>query len=109
MCVYQFRHLGCGQARASFYRMKRVCQWDAQDGAQNHTSANRSRQKKTPPEVGFFNHLAPKRGLEPPRLAAHGPEPCASTNSATWARVRCAAKNAIIAGRFTLSSILGPN
>ncbi len=33
--------------------------------------------------------LVPRRGLEPPRLAAHGPEPCASTNSATWAR--CAA------------------
>lgn len=29
--------------------------------------------------------LVPRRGLEPPRLAAHGPEPCASTNSATWA------------------------
>ena len=27
----------------------------------------------------------PRRGLEPPRLAAHGPEPCASTNSAIWA------------------------
>src|SRR5690606_26318014 len=33
--------------------------------------------------------MVPRRGLEPPRLAAHGPEPCASTNSATWAR--CAA------------------
>ncbi len=29
--------------------------------------------------------VVPRRGLEPPRLAAHGPEPCASTNSATWA------------------------
>ena len=29
--------------------------------------------------------MVPRRGLEPPRLAAHGPEPCASTNSATWA------------------------
>ena len=28
----------------------------------------------------------PRKGLEPSRLAAHGPEPCASTNSATWAR-----------------------
>ena len=27
----------------------------------------------------------PTEGLEPPHLAAHGPEPCASTNSATWA------------------------
>jgi hypothetical protein len=31
-----------------------------------------------------FN-LVPKRGLEPPRLAALVPETSASTNSATWA------------------------
>ena len=30
--------------------------------------------------------LVPRRGLEPPRPKAHGPEPCASTNSAIWAR-----------------------
>ena len=30
-------------------------------------------------------NLVPTEGLEPPHLAAHGPEPCASTNSATWA------------------------
>ena len=30
--------------------------------------------------------MVPRKGLEPSRLAAHGPEPCASTNSATWAR-----------------------
>ena len=29
--------------------------------------------------------LVPKRGLEPPHPKAHGPEPCASTNSAIWA------------------------
>ena len=28
----------------------------------------------------------PRTGLEPARLAAHAPETCASTNSATWAR-----------------------
>src|SRR6478735_10425862 len=32
-----------------------------------------------------FYVLVPTEGLEPPHLAAHGPEPCASTNSATWA------------------------
>ena len=32
-----------------------------------------------------LNSVVPRRGLEPPHLAAHGPEPCASTNSATWA------------------------
>ncbi len=29
--------------------------------------------------------MVPRRGLEPPHPKAHGPEPCASTNSATWA------------------------
>src|SRR5476649_2176377 len=31
--------------------------------------------------------MVPTEGLEPPHLAAHGPEPCASTNSATWALI----------------------
>lgn len=39
--------------------------------------------------IRLRSRMVPRRGLEPPRLAAHGPEPCASTNSATWAR--CAA------------------
>src|SRR5450830_362623 len=29
--------------------------------------------------------MVPTEGLEPPHSKAHGPEPCASTNSATWA------------------------
>ena len=29
--------------------------------------------------------MVPRTGLEPARLAAHAPETCASTNSATWA------------------------
>jgi hypothetical protein len=29
--------------------------------------------------------MVPRRGLEPPRLAAQVPETCASTNSAIWA------------------------
>ncbi len=36
----------------------------------------------------LFGNLVPRRGLEPPHPKAHGPEPCASTNSATWA-YRC--------------------
>jgi hypothetical protein len=35
--------------------------------------------------IGFLRNLVPRRGLEPPHPKAHGPEPCASTNSATWA------------------------
>ena len=41
--------------------------------------------KKGPLARTFFKTLVPTEGLEPPHLAAHGPEPCASTNSATWA------------------------
>ncbi len=37
------------------------------------------------PHRGLCEFMVPRRGLEPPHLAAHGPEPCASTNSATWA------------------------
>ena len=33
------------------------------------------------------DNLVPKTGLEPARLAAHAPETCASTNSATWAYI----------------------
>ena len=35
--------------------------------------------------VGSRDRMVPRRGLEPPLLAEHGPEPCASTNSAIWA------------------------
>ena len=35
--------------------------------------------------TGNDTHLVPRRGLEPPRLAALVPETSASTNSATWA------------------------
>ena len=36
---------------------------------------------------GFFANvvMVPTKGLEPLHPKAHGPEPCASTNSATWA------------------------
>ncbi len=47
------------------------------------------------------SQLVPRRGLEPPRLAAHGPEPCASTNSATWAR-----RGALEGGRVAVNAVL---
>ena len=41
--------------------------------------------KKDWKSVDFQSFGVPKKGLEPSRLAAHAPETCASTNSATWA------------------------
>ena len=39
---------------------------------------------RTPTDVEK-QEMVPRRGLEPPRLAAQVPETCASTNSAIWA------------------------
>ena len=83
MRVYQFRHVGTelllhyncfylhSQPNDSCFKLKRrnpeaiTAQWS-------------NLRKKS-------GRVVPTEGLEPPHLAAHGPEPCASTNSATWA------------------------
>src|SRR5262249_15377865 len=48
----------------------------------------RSFLRKSPTDHTRIERMVPRRGLEPPRLAALVPETSASTNSATWA---CAA------------------
>ena len=40
------------------------------------------------PWSGDFHFQMRWRGLEPPRLAAHGPQPCLSANSSTSAQAR---------------------
>jgi hypothetical protein len=45
--------------------------------------------QKSPTNSGIFSEFMVRwRGLEPPRLSAHGPQPCLSANSSTsaWAR-----------------------
>src|ERR1700704_5057941 len=76
MRVYQFRHVGTDTAEPA---------------AANKTDASRENdaieaitaQLKSAENTS--GRVVPTEGLEPPHLAAHGPEPCASTNSATWA------------------------
>lgn len=43
-------------------------------------------------ELIVSSFFVPRTGIEPARLAAHAPETCASTYSATWAfrKKRCA-------------------
>jgi hypothetical protein len=71
MRVYQFRHVGTDVACCYYCATVRV-------GINAHPTYN---------ELLRINsgRVVPTEGLEPPHLAAHGPEPCASTNSATWA------------------------
>ena len=44
---------------------------------------------KTPSNLRSTGFSVPRTGIEPARLAAHAPETCASTYSATWALYRC--------------------
>ena len=41
--------------------------------------------RKIPSEFPLTGFFVPRTGIEPARLAAHAPETCASTYSATWA------------------------
>lgn len=44
---------------------------------------------KERPQGALCLSKVPRRGLEPPRLAAHPPQGCLATNYNTWAGVPC--------------------
>ena len=113
MRVYQFRHVGivllvttilllyCGSQQSTT-----CCWWcprrDSNPYTRRHMDLNHAR-LPIPPRghcaacyyylatvlrITTINNLllvVPTKGLEPLHPKAHGPEPCASTNSATWA------------------------
>ena len=54
-----------------------------------------------------FMLVVPRRGLEPPHPKAHGPEPCASTNSAIWASFRNNPATAIKSREFYSKKFIG--
>src|SRR5450830_423616 len=70
MRVYQFRHVGTDAAICLFTAYYYYCVLLLL----RTTTMNYS-----------LLVVVPTEGLEPPHPKAHGPEPCASTNSATWA------------------------
>ena len=53
---------------------------------------NNRLKSKTPFKQSLKGVPVPRTGIEPARLAAHAPETCASTYSATWAFRNCRCK-----------------
>src|SRR4051812_20564108 len=51
--------------------------------------------------------MVPRRRLELPHLAVHGPEPCASTNSAIWAHVRRPEPGQLVLERAVTRALAG--
>ena len=51
--------------------------------------------------------MVPKGGLEPPRVTSHAPQTCASTSSATSARLERISKNEDRSGYFFLGDAVG--
>ena len=98
MRVYQFRHVGTVAANLLLVLLRVLHQRPELYGTLRKSSSIRqklfafnayghekSRRLGEKSAASLRNFVVPTEGLEPPHLAAHGPEPCASTNSATWA------------------------
>ena len=93
MRVYQFRHVGTVTAlllvlhqRPELYgTLRKSSSIRPKLFAFNVYGHEKSRRLGEKSAASLRNFVVPTEGLEPPHLAAHGPEPCASTNSATWA------------------------
>ncbi len=92
--------LNAGAAVASGWRPRRVrmpsigtsCRMRGVPGLQEGGAPNEKSRESIDSRLFVWTlegpvsgRVVPTEGLEPPHLAAHGPEPCASTNSATWA------------------------
>src|SRR5471030_1968398 len=94
MRVYQFRHVGTVTALCCVFCNRGSIMphgGTAVKGVQRNNVKMKKAADLFKGAAAFLrNFVVPTEGLEPPHLAAHGPEPCASTNSATWALLlRC--------------------
>jgi hypothetical protein len=78
MRVYQFRHVGT-ETTDVLPTQKQTPQSNDYGASLLNLVANYFTAEISQKRV------VPTEGLEPPHPKAHGPEPCASTNSATWA------------------------
>src|SRR5471030_1203247 len=89
MRVYQFRHVGTVTALCCVFCNRGSIMphgGTAVKGVQRNNVKMKKAADLFKGAAAFLrNFVVPTEGLEPPHLAAHGPEPCASTNSATWA------------------------
>ncbi len=74
-----------GVSTKSQLRVKRA---EGLNSVKQEESEKANKNQKTAYVRGILiDGLVPKGGLEPPRVASHGPQPCASASSATSAQV----------------------
>ena len=74
----------CASTNSATWALKILRQLDCFTQTKTPQSETITAHRCTASEINS-GRVVPTEGLEPPHLAAHGPEPCASTNSATWA------------------------